>query len=281
LYNDIWFDEKPDTHPAPFDFSTTLLPIPPFASSPFPSIAELCDSHTPSPPNSPLPSPASVPLVSLAPDSDNLDPFATSCGSAPDRSPSQLYDAIVASTDRMFFIQYLPEGILRPRWYLVAVNLDSSLLDPASATCHTSGTYVVDFFCRHPADRSSSDASARWWREWHRYSTHPTDGSIIFGDQVLFRPNHRPSTDQYTTWSDIVPLANSSVALIGLFDLVSLAPFSFEGITPRASRQWVPFIFWQQLCSLCACHGILLPSISAQPVVRSKWTKTKKRKRPL
>jgi hypothetical protein len=178
----------------------------------------------------------------------------------------------------MFFIQYLPEGTLRPRWYLVSVNLKCSLDTSVSADCCNSGNYAVDFYCRHPDDQSYSDACARWWHEWHRYSTDLTNGTIIFGDQVLFRPNHNPSTNSYITWSDIVPLANPSVALIGPFNLTFSAPFSND-TSQRSTRQWVPLVIWQQLCSICATQGILLPSVSAQPVVRSRWTKTKKRKR--
>jgi hypothetical protein len=277
MYNDVWFEDKPKSHPPPFDFSTSLQPVPPFASSPFPSVAELCDSHASPSPRS-IPPPASVPSISLAPDTDNPDPFASPPISVVPPSAAQLYDRIVASTDRMFFIQYLPEGTLRPRWYLVAVNLDCSQHQPASATCRHSGIYAVDFYCRHPDDRTSSDACARWWREWHRYSLDPNDATIIFGDQVLFRPNQNPSADTYITWSDVVPLADPSVALLGPFDLASSTPFSSD-VCRRSSRQWVPLAIWQQLCCLCSSRGILLPSVSAQPVVRSRWTKAKKRKR--
>jgi hypothetical protein len=178
----------------------------------------------------------------------------------------------------MFFISYLPEGTLWPRWYLVAVNLESSLADPASADCRTSRNLCVDFYCRHPDDRSSSDACARWWREWHRYSTDLTDGTLIFGDQVLFRPGHKPPSDRYISWSDVVPLLNPSIALVGPFNLATSSPFS-SLIQPLA-HQWVPLSIWQQLCSLYASQGILLPSISPQLILRSRCTKTKKRKRP-
>jgi hypothetical protein len=93
----------------------------------------------------------------------------------------------------MFFIQYLPSGTLRPHWYLVSVvDLERSLPNPSTADCRSSGSFYVDFFCCHPDDRSSSDACARWWRG-HRYSTDSSDGTIIFGDQLLFRPNHTPN----------------------------------------------------------------------------------------
>jgi hypothetical protein len=44
MYNNVWFDDKPKSYPAPFDFSTSLQPVPPFASSPFLSVTELRDS---------------------------------------------------------------------------------------------------------------------------------------------------------------------------------------------------------------------------------------------
>jgi hypothetical protein len=218
--------------------------------------------------------------VSSNPAAVRLDPFALAPLSGHSDSAGELYDRIVSSADRMFFIRYLPEGTLRPRWYLVAVNLESSLLEPASSACRSSGTYCVDFYCRHPDDRALSDACARWWREWHRYSTDPADGTILFGDQVLIRPGQSPNPDKYVSWSDCVPLLDPAVALLGPFDLVASVPFAPS--PPRRSspsRQWVPPVLWQQLCSICAAQGILLPSVSAQPVIRSHWTKTKKRKR--
>ena len=281
MYNDVWFDDKPQSYPAPFDFSTPLQPVPPFASSPFPSIAELRDSFDASS-NDTLTPPllcSDRHTASTRPDVA-LDPFCSTPLPITNPSPSLLYDSIVASTDRMFFIRYLPEGTLRPRWYLVSVNLEHSLANPSTADCRSSGTFLVDFFCRHPDDRSSSDACARWWREWHHYSTDPTDGTILFGDQVLFRPNHTPDPTLYTSWSDVVPLADSSVALLGPFDLLSSAPHSAPAAR-RLSRQWAPLSLWQHLCSICAGLGILPPSVSAHPVLRSRWTKTKKRKRPL
>jgi hypothetical protein len=274
MYNDVWFDDKPLSHPPAFDFSSTLHPVTPFASSPFPSIAELCDSAALTPTDA-----SSVPFVSAAQDSTTPDPFASSPTTAVPSSTEQLYESIVESTDRMFFIRYLPEGTLRPRWYLVAVDLDCSLRDPNSSNCRTTGQFYVHFFCRHPTDRSSSDACARWWPEWHRYTRDPADDTLLYGDQVLFRPNQTPDPDKYIAWSDVVPLADPSVSLLGPFDLVASAPYGSAVTTRQSTRQWVPTALWHELCSICASRGILLPSISAQPVIRSRWTKTKKRKR--
>jgi hypothetical protein len=150
LYNDVWFDTMvPVTHPAPFDFSSLTQPTLPFASSPFPSIAELCDSYPDNPPPS-IPSPTYIPMVSTTPNSDNLDPLFTYCSAEAHAStPLQLFASILASTNRIFFIQeYLLEGTLHPSWYLVSVNLECSLSNPASANCHTSGTFAVDFYCQ-------------------------------------------------------------------------------------------------------------------------------------
>jgi hypothetical protein len=142
----------------------------------------------------------------------------------------------------MFFISYLPEGTLWPCWYLVAVNLESSLADSAFADCRTSGNFCVDFYCRHPNDHSSSDACARWWRKWHRYSTNLMDGTLIFRDQVLFQPGHKPPSDRYISWSAVVPLLNPFIALVDPFDLATSSPFS-SSIRPSA-RQWVPLSIW-------------------------------------
>jgi hypothetical protein len=181
LYNDVWFDDKPASHPAPLSLLASLHSIPPFASGPFLSITELNDQPTPTPTCLPPPAPPPIFIVSGA---VNPDPFASSPTSIPPTSASHLYDSIVASTDHMFFISYCPEGTLHPRCYLVAVDLDSSLHNPTSANCRNSGTFHVDFYCRHPNNCSSSDACARWWRKWHWFFTDPADGTILFGDQV-------------------------------------------------------------------------------------------------
>jgi hypothetical protein len=271
MYNEVWFVEKPASHPPPFDFKTSQHIIPPFACGPFPSVAELdADSISAST--------SAATIISNDSDCQNPDPFAI-CSFPTAVQPTsgpELVQSIRASKDRMFFIQYLPEGTLRPRWYLVSVN---SVIDehPDPADCRNTGTFQVDFFCRHPDDKSKSDAYARWWREWHRYSTDPIDGTVLFGDQVLFRPGHTPPPDKYIAWADFVPLLDPTVALVGPFDLVPFAP---DTTTNRPSaRQWVPLPIWHTLCSLCASKGILPPSISSQPILRSRWTKTKKRKR--
>ena len=78
----------------------------------------------------------------------------------------------------------------------------------------------------------------------------------------------------------MVPLADKSVSLLGPFDLVASAPYGSAVTTRQSTRQWVPTALWQQLCSICASRGILLPSISAQPVIRSRWTKKKSESDP-
>jgi hypothetical protein len=89
----------------------------------------------------------------------------------------------------------------------------------------------------------------------------------------------QPDPDLYISWSNVVPLADPSVALLGPFNLVNTsAPFSSTS-TRRSSCQWVPLSLWHDICSICASLSIFPPSVSAQPVIRSRWTKSKKRKR--
>ena len=271
LYNDVWFDDKPPSHPPPFDFSNPTVPIPSIASGPFPPLAKLYDM--PHADSTQLMHP--VKIVNhkpTAPTTALTDPMLPVPAHRPNQ-PTALYESVINSEDRMFFVSYRPEGTLRPRWYLVSVDLECSLRNPTSADCQSSGLYYVHFYCRHPSDRTSSDACARWWPEWHRYTTDPANDSIIFGDQVLFRPDHTPDATRYIAWSDVVPLSDPSVALLGPFDLSPTAPFATGN--RRAARQWVPLDIWQLLCSRCAALGICSPSVSPTPVLRSRWTKSK------
>jgi hypothetical protein len=48
------------------------------------------------------------------------------------------------------------------------------------------------------------------------------------------------SNDKYVTWSDIVSLADPSVALLGPFNLNSYAPFSSADSRHSTRQQWVP-----------------------------------------
>ena len=81
--------------------------------------------------------------------------------------------------DKLFFVQYNPEGTMRRLWYVVQVDMPSTLeLNPDYAT---NGQYWCVFHYKHPSDHKRSDACSRWWPEWYRYSRDPVSQDIIYG----------------------------------------------------------------------------------------------------
>ena len=82
-------------------------------------------------------------------------------------SPNELFKRITPSSS-LFFIQYIPEGSIRPRWFLVKIELD--LTYSLDLQPETTGHYLVAFLARHPRDKQRTDDFARWWPEWHEYT---------------------------------------------------------------------------------------------------------------
>ena len=81
-------------------------------------------------------------------------------------SPLALYKYL-AKIDCLFFIQYIPEDTIKPRWFLVQINHhETEILKIHSLR---TGDYHVTFFSRHPANKHLCDDVARWWPEWHEY----------------------------------------------------------------------------------------------------------------
>ena len=71
-------------------------------------------------------------------------------------SLTTLHHEILKSTDKLFFVSYMPAGTMRPRWYLVQVGIDDS---PSGKN---TGTYFCSFLQRHPSDSNKSDSISRW-----------------------------------------------------------------------------------------------------------------------
>jgi hypothetical protein len=84
--------------------------------------------------------------------------------------PSQLYVDITTSVDRLFFISYTNLGTIRPRWFLIFVDLPQTELDPRCTNHIEDGVYYCHFLHRHPDDKSEQDQDTRWWPEWHQYT---------------------------------------------------------------------------------------------------------------
>ena len=62
--------------------------------------------------------------------------------------------------DKLFFVQYNPEGTMRRLWYVVQIDMPSTIeLNPEYAT---NGQYWCVFHFKHPSDQQRSDACSRW-----------------------------------------------------------------------------------------------------------------------
>jgi hypothetical protein len=249
MYNNMWFTSSlPADHPPLFEFRD----VPDTDASP------------PDSPSLPL-SIASIPARAAIPVCDSDDPsvpITPTTGTA-------LHAAILLSVDRLFFISYCPAGTLRPRWYLVQIDLPQSL--EASPDCISDGRYYCHFFGCHPDDASLPDPASRWWLLWHRF-TRSSDGTIDFGTRTLFNPATTPDPATYIAWADVLPLLDPTVCLFGpfLFTEPSLNP---PGRT-SSFRQMISFDLWASLISLCISRGILPPVLSSPPTTRSRWTRS-------
>ena len=244
LYNDVWFLQPIDAVPPRLLRDTNEPPLP--SSIP---------QHTPGH--------ISVPIVTADIDFHVID-----------QHPVQLQQAIMQSSDKLFFVSFRPEGTLRARWYLVSVDLDQTALltkqhgDPAQ-----SGVYYVHFFTCHPADSDEPDPLARWWPEWREYST-GNDGVIDYGIRVLFPPTQTPNADRYIAWADVVDLSDPTTCLLGPFEFMEPC-HNYAGRSP-SYRQYVPTEVWAQLAELCVSNGILPPRLT---VLGTSKENRKKRRR--
>ena len=246
--NNLWFFKELSTnHPPAFQLHDTPDNDVPPGVHPL-SIATILSA-------------AAIPLVDAA--NDLLIPRIFDTGSA-------LHSAIVASTDRLFFISYTPTGTMRPQWFLVHVDLPQTLLDPSSSDHLSSGHYYCHFLGKHPNDVAQPDPSSRFWPLWHRFHT-AADGTIDFGTRVLFQPPVIPNPALYIAWADIIPLLDEHTDLFGPFDFEE--PFTARSASTPSSRQILPFSQWASLAAVCASRGILSPIMASTPAIRSRWIK--------
>jgi hypothetical protein len=248
MYNNMWFNSSLSTdHPPLFKFrdidDTDTAPL---------------SSSTPAPRVS-IPADAAIPVC---PSDDPPTPATPTTG-------PHLFDAITASSDRLFFVSYRPEGTLRPRWYLVQIDVPQSFI--ASPDCDSTGRYYCHFLGCHPDDVSLPDPPRRWWLLWHRFTTTAAD-DIEFGDRVLFNPATTPDPDSYIAWADVLPLLDPAVCLLGPFAFTD--PSSNPPGRTSSFRQMLPFSLWASLTALCLTRGILPPVLSSPPTTRSRWTRS-------
>ena len=243
LYNEKWFNKPLQTSIPPFRYNHRTLDVPPDSVSPFPNIVDLHKDTNIIPP---------TPFV------DGIDDDLSS-----PPSPLVLH-ASLENTDCLFFIRYLPDDTVKPRWFLVQINhVDTANLKMDSLT---SGDYHVTFLARHPDDNHLCDGVARWWPEWHEYKLND-DNIPVYGSRMLFKPNRKPNLSKFMLWTDSIHLSDSSCYIHG--------PFSFDSRSDVISaKQFVALRHWEFLLTSCIALGIVPPTIStltqAKPRKRRK-----------
>ena len=146
---------------------------------------------------------------------------------------------IEKSKDKVFFIQFLPEGMMRPRWYPIQIDMKST--KEANPDFIKNSEYWCVFLMKHPQDENKSDEYARWWPDWYRYTTDKTTGQIIYGQRVLIRPNVTPSEKTHVQRAELVDLSDSTnTILVGPFDFNSTKTSTYTRNTIDRSK-------WEQL----------------------------------
>ena len=158
---------------------------------------------------------------------------------------------LAQSVDKLFFIQYVPSGTLRPRWYVVQVN------EEESKDTSEKGVFLCEFLQKHTSDKYKSDSRSRWWPEWRELNW-SNDGTVYdYGRRVLLSPRSKPDLQKYGKFSDNIRLLDENVYLIGPFDFAKK-----DRSTPGQSI--IPEERWLELSEICEFRNIIPPSIEGR-----------------
>ena len=182
------------------------------------------------------------------------------------------YSVIPSALDldnKLFFVQYNPEDTMRRLWYVIQVDMPSTVTqNPAYAS---NGLYWCVFHYKHPSDHKLSDACSRWWPEWYRYSRDKVSHDIIYGNRILIRPSVTPNADKFIQWATLLPLYGpQSSVLVG--------PFDFAPVTAsNRIRYKISLCEWSALAQVCNNVDILSPCLT--PDKPEQHCSKRKRKR--
>ena len=161
-YNSRWFDDKPASRPPIFIDDDTIPQVSGISAKSIPYVdPESASNNSDGVSDSTVAAPKVTvadenkisPSVSTVTDSQATDP----CSAPSDLSyPARLRQQILTSRDKLLFISYTPTDTMRPRWFLVQVDLSQS------TESENSGIYFCTFLQRHPRDDGKSDNMDRW-----------------------------------------------------------------------------------------------------------------------
>ena len=265
-YNHLWLDQDSvletnnDSHiPEPFAVTAT--------NENFISMQELseCLPDTDvvmtdfTPPNS-LPVPTEPTLADASPPHPTV-PTAPNASTTNSNilSGDALYQAILASRDKLFFIRYIAEGTMTPTLQLVQVNLDSSQRCSETISHRHNGRYYTEFLARLQSDASKTLDKSRWRTIWHEYTL--DNGNIVYSDRRReFSAGKFPDPDKYIAYADFIHLDRNDSYILGPFD------FADPGNTASGrskGRERLEEHTWQSLVSALSPSDITLPNLSS------------------
>lgn len=240
-YNAEWFDQpKPPTE---INIPLSNIDKQAFQEHSIPSLEQLCNETPLTSTTEPTyPTPEQI----IIPTNNNL------------------HSQIINSKDKLFFIKYTPLNTLRPKWYLVQVDLNMTQDGNLNPT--ETNKYYCSFLAKHPGDINKNDQNSRWWPDWYEFTKDEND-NFIFGKRILFRPSTTPDPTKYVLWAEPIDLSPSSNYFLH-------GPFNFKESTPTfKTRNIVPETEWDTLIQLCQTHNL------TPPINKITQNPTRKRKR--
>jgi len=231
-YNNAWYNDKPPSKP-PELLPKALLPLPDF------NLPEE-NANTPTPSQITTDTQA-IPTIS----EDQSEQFDDTAATL---EASILRQNLQSSVDKLFFIQFTPANTLRPKWYLVQIQIDQHSIDDAP------GMYFCTFFQKHVRDIQLPDNMSRWWADWRELDW-TTDDSYEYGKRILFQPRNKPDPRKYGKFGLDINLLEQDRILVG--------PFNFLEKTPsRPGKSFVPNDAWADLGRRCRSTSLTPPLLS-------------------
>ena len=186
--------------------------------------------------------------------STNSTPHAIEHTPILDDPPSPTATTITTSKDKLFFISFTPNNTLRARWYLIQVDMASTI--ETNPAFNTNGRYYCTFLAKHPNDKHKSDEFSRFWPDWYNYTKDKND-VITYGNRILFAPHINPNPDKYIEWATDIQLHDTSHVFLG--------PFNFEPITTvNRTRHKVHRDQWTTCHAQCLQNNLLPPTLGSQ-----------------
>ena len=255
---------SPLHHPLKIELDNDVY-FPPSSRKLQPKIVDTPTCVVDSTPTEPYDSVTSMPRADRLFEESGYELSAIECA---DRMDALVVPRTLDLSNQLFFVQYTPADTMRRSWYLIQVDMPSTLeMNPNYAT---NGEYWCVFHFKHPSDIKLSNTNSRGWPEWYHYQLDPVSDDIIYGDRILIRPSVTPCAQKFIQWATLIPLLGTkSFALVGPFTFAPLDDYN-------RTRQSVASVHWQALVLSCSALGILPPQ---EPYVKHDNPKVGAQKR--